>query len=336
MRRLLAAILLLLPSMAVAQGSFAVPTYTAGSLGSSATVATPSFSPGGGSYSSTQTVTISTATSLAVLCYTTDGSTPTESGHLCSGGTTSTYSTPISVATTQTVKAIGTKATYTDSAVGSAAYTISASHALTVVHTGTCTASGGGDTSLSCTVTAWTSGNTGMVFCPSSFAQPNSSSVGTFVTAPPTGSTSGGSNYGNSGVIKSIPASTTSFTIGVGAAIYGGLLVCEFYEMSGVNTTSPIDVSYGWSGQQYSLTPYAATTTQAYDSICAFVLEGSTITAGSGYTSYRVSDLVAGGSSVSSALMECTTTNVTPGTYTPAITRTGNYFTTATIAFTLQ
>jgi hypothetical protein len=113
--------------MAVAQGSFAVPTYTAGSLGSSATVATPSFSPGGGSYSSTQTVTISTATSLAVLCYTTDGSTPTESGHLCSGGTTSTYSTPISVATTQTVKAIGTKATYTDSAVGSATYTISAS-----------------------------------------------------------------------------------------------------------------------------------------------------------------------------------------------------------------
>jgi hypothetical protein len=88
------------------------------------TVATPSFSPGGGSYSSTQTVTISTATSLAVLCYTTDGSTPTESGHLCSGGTTSTYSTPISVATTQTVKAIGTKATYTDSAVGSATYTI--------------------------------------------------------------------------------------------------------------------------------------------------------------------------------------------------------------------
>jgi hypothetical protein len=62
-----------------------------------------------------------------VLCYTTDGSTPTEVSNLCSGGTTSTYSTPISVATTQTVKAIGTLATYTDSAVGSATYTISAS-----------------------------------------------------------------------------------------------------------------------------------------------------------------------------------------------------------------
>jgi hypothetical protein len=91
------------------------------------TVATPTFSPAGGTYSITQTVTISTTTPLAVLCYTTDGSTPTEVSNLCSGGTTSTYSTPISVATTQTVKAIGTLATYTDSAVGSAAYTISAS-----------------------------------------------------------------------------------------------------------------------------------------------------------------------------------------------------------------
>jgi len=89
------------------------------------TVATPTFSPAAGTYSSTQTVTISTTTPLAVLCYTTDGTTPTESLNLCSGGTTSTYSTPISVATTQTVKAIGTLAGYTDSAVGSATYTIS-------------------------------------------------------------------------------------------------------------------------------------------------------------------------------------------------------------------
>ena len=90
------------------------------------TVATPTFSPVAGTYSSTQTVTISTTTPLAVLCYTTDGSTPTEVSHLCSGGTTSTYSTPLTVSTTQTVKAIGTLATYTDSTVASATYTISA------------------------------------------------------------------------------------------------------------------------------------------------------------------------------------------------------------------
>lgn len=90
-------------------------------------VATPTFSPGAGTYSSTQSVTISTVTALAVLCYTTDGTTPTESGNLCSGGTTQTYTTPVSVASSLTLKAIGTLATYTDSTVGSAAYTISAS-----------------------------------------------------------------------------------------------------------------------------------------------------------------------------------------------------------------
>jgi hypothetical protein len=110
----------------MAWAQYTVPTFSAGSLGVAPQVATPTFSPAAGAYTSTQTVTISSSTVGAVICYTTDGSTPTESGHLCSGGTTSTYSTPISVATTQTVKAIGTLATYTDSAVGSAAYTISA------------------------------------------------------------------------------------------------------------------------------------------------------------------------------------------------------------------
>jgi hypothetical protein len=95
-------------------------------------VAPLAFSPVAGTYSSTQTVTISTATSLAVICYTTDGTTPTETANLCLGGTTSTYSTPISVATTQTVQAIGTKALYTDSAVGSAPYTIASLYAKTV------------------------------------------------------------------------------------------------------------------------------------------------------------------------------------------------------------
>jgi hypothetical protein len=108
--------------MAVAQGSFAVPTYTAGSARGA--VATPTFSPAAGTYYSTQMVTISTATPLAVLCYTTDGSTPTETGNLCSGGTTQTYTSPVSVASSLTLKAIGTLATGTDSAVGSAAYTI--------------------------------------------------------------------------------------------------------------------------------------------------------------------------------------------------------------------
>lgn len=89
------------------------------------TVATPTFSPGAGTYVGTQTVTLSTATSGATICYTTDGSTPTASSGTCTHG--STYSVPISVASSETVKAIGSKSTYLDSPVGSAAYVINSS-----------------------------------------------------------------------------------------------------------------------------------------------------------------------------------------------------------------
>jgi hypothetical protein len=89
-------------------------TYTI----SSSTVATPTFSPAAGTYNTTQSVTISDATSGATIYYTTNGSTPTTSSTV--------YSSPISVATTETVKALATKSGYTNSAVGSAKYTLKA------------------------------------------------------------------------------------------------------------------------------------------------------------------------------------------------------------------
>jgi len=87
------------------------------------TVATPTFSPVAGSYGVAQTVTISTVTSGATLCFTIDGSTPTADGAgTCTHGTT--YSTTITVSTSQTVKAVGSKSANLDSAVASAAYVI--------------------------------------------------------------------------------------------------------------------------------------------------------------------------------------------------------------------
>jgi kynurenine formamidase len=81
-------------------------------------VADPVFNPAGGTYSSAQTVSISTATSGATIHYTTDGSTPSETA-----GTT--YSSPISVsANGTTLKAIAFKSGLTDSNVTSATYTI--------------------------------------------------------------------------------------------------------------------------------------------------------------------------------------------------------------------
>ncbi|MGD0519983.1 MAG: chitobiase/beta-hexosaminidase C-terminal domain-containing protein [Terracidiphilus sp.] len=86
-------------------------TYTCG-----ARVATPTFSPAAGTYFAPQTVTISDATGGATIYYTTNGSTPTTASTV--------YSAAISVAVTQTVKAIATLSGDANSLVGSAAYTI--------------------------------------------------------------------------------------------------------------------------------------------------------------------------------------------------------------------
>lgn len=94
--------------------------------GSAGTVATPTDSPGAGSYGSTQSVTLSDATGSAVICYTIDGSTPgAATPGTCDSSPTTTYSGAISVGSTTTVKAIGTKAGMTNSGVLSSVYTIS-------------------------------------------------------------------------------------------------------------------------------------------------------------------------------------------------------------------
>ncbi len=86
-------------------------------------VATPTFSPAAGLYAIAQSVTISTKTGGATICYTTDGSTPTANGAgTCTHGTT--YSPAVNVSTSLTLKATGSESGFVDSSVGSAAYTI--------------------------------------------------------------------------------------------------------------------------------------------------------------------------------------------------------------------
>ena len=100
-------------------------------------VATPSFSPGGGSYSSAQSVTISCSTDGATIYYTTDSSTPTSSSTV--------YSSAINIATTSTLKAIAIKDGLS-SEVASATYTIT----------------GGGGSSTTITFTAGTDISSGL------------------------------------------------------------------------------------------------------------------------------------------------------------------------------
>lgn len=79
-------------------------------------VSTPRFSPSAGAVLAGTEVTITCSTSGATIHYTTDGSTPTSSS--------TTYSGPITVSTTTTIKAIAVKADMPDSNVATAQYTI--------------------------------------------------------------------------------------------------------------------------------------------------------------------------------------------------------------------
>lgn len=96
---------------AVASATYTIETPTA----------TPVFSPAGGSYTAAQSVSMSDATKGASIFYTTNGSTPTSAS--------TKYTTPISISDSTTVKAIAVAKDYTQSAVASATYTITAASA---------------------------------------------------------------------------------------------------------------------------------------------------------------------------------------------------------------
>lgn len=78
--------------------------------------ATPVAAPVAGTYTSSQTVTLTCATSGCVIHYTLDGSTPTSASP--------TYTVPFVISVTTTVKAIGVATGYSNSAVYSGTFTI--------------------------------------------------------------------------------------------------------------------------------------------------------------------------------------------------------------------
>ncbi|MGC2477984.1 MAG: chitobiase/beta-hexosaminidase C-terminal domain-containing protein, partial [Candidatus Sulfotelmatobacter sp.] len=91
--------------------SVATATYTIQAV-------TPTFSPGSGTYNTSQSVTLSDTTPGVSIYYTTNGSIPTTNSTL--------YTGPIAVASTTTIKAIAARNGYSQSSVANATYTIQA------------------------------------------------------------------------------------------------------------------------------------------------------------------------------------------------------------------
>jgi sugar lactone lactonase YvrE len=100
----------------VANANFAASNASLIETITEAVAAAPVFSPAAGSYTTTQSVTLTDSTSGAVLYYTTDGTTPTSAS--------TKYSAAIQVGATTTIKAIAVASGYANSIVSSATYTI--------------------------------------------------------------------------------------------------------------------------------------------------------------------------------------------------------------------
>ena len=95
--------------------------------GTTPSAATPTFSPAGGTYTASQSVTISDSTAAPKIYYTTNGTTPTTSSTV--------YTGPITVSSSETLEAIAVASGETNSAVGSATYTIQQSSGTTATPT---------------------------------------------------------------------------------------------------------------------------------------------------------------------------------------------------------
>src|SRR6266516_3725403 len=174
-----------LKAMAAASGmtnsGVASATYT---IQQQQQVATPAFSPGGGTYTGSVTVTISDTTSGATIHYTIDGSTPTTSSPVYGGALTFTQTT--------TLKAMAAASGMTNSGVASATYTIQQLPTLTSLtlnpssvvggplgsSTGTVTLSGPAPSGGA--VVSLSSSNTGVASVPSSVTVPAGATSATF------------------------------------------------------------------------------------------------------------------------------------------------------------
>src|SRR5579872_7268422 len=211
-------------------GSVATYSYTI-----LATAATPSCTPGSGTYGSTQSVTCSVGGGAPVICYTTNGSTPATNGAAgCSSGTL--YAGAISVASSLTIKAIAGGTGYIDGAVASYNYTITGAAGVPSCAPGSGTY--GSTQSVTCSV-----GGGAPVIC-----------YTTNGTTPATNGAAGcttGTLY--TGAI-SISVTTTLKAIAGGTAFTDGSVATYSYTINGVANTPTCAPGSGTYGSTQSVT----------------------------------------------------------------------------------
>jgi hypothetical protein len=199
-------------SDSIAAGSMVTYNYTVGTP----TAATPTFTPAAGAYGPTQSVAIATTTGGATIYYTTNGTTPTTSSTV--------YSTPVSVTATETLNAIAVESGYTNSAVGTAAFTINGAAATPVFSP----AAGTFSSTQSVTLTDGTSGSS-IFYCTSS---PCTSGGTLYTAALSTSSTTTYYAYATAtGYSQSATTAATTYTITGGA--------------TGLRVTTGMDVTSG-------------------------------------------------------------------------------------------
>lgn len=189
----------------------------------------PAFSPVAGTYSTTQNVSLSSATADAAIYYTTDGNTP-DAG-------SKTYSNPIPVTASETIKAIAVSPTMGTSSVETAAYAIQAgggSPTFSLSSTSAASIAQGSSTSSTITITPG-GGFTGMVM------------LSCAVTAEPSGAT----NMPTCGVsqpaaISGTNAVTSTLTVNTQAATSAGSYTITVTGTSGTvveTTTVPVTIN---------------------------------------------------------------------------------------------
>jgi chitodextrinase len=250
--------------------------------------AAPTFSPLPGSYTSTQSVTISDSTSGATIYYTTDGTVPTTASNV--------YTTPISVSSSETINAMAAAPGLNNSTVASGSYTIqgvgtgnigfiqgnystpqTSPTSVTVTYTA---AQAAGD--LNVVAVGWNNSSATVASVVDSKNNAYTLAVGPTVIS----GVASQSIYYAKNIASAAAGSNTVTVTFASAAAFPDIRILEY---SGADLNTPVDVTVASSGNSAAPSSGAVTTKNPNDLLFAANLVLTTTTGpGSGFTNRMI------------------------------------------------